>query len=221
MIKRRIINLGLLAFIAILFSSCNNPLHRTYDPATYEDDMQAIRKSNKVSEEDLQILAKYIMLTKLSGSAITGKSYEDIIDRIKSLQQSNNELNNREAMEKEAKRKRLSPFLEVSLQNKIFEKKNNKNVLIFTVILKNTGTRKIKTVTGNLAINDLMERPVKNLSIFLDEDIPPGQSISRTFTSDYDEANENDRRMRSKDFFDIRAVWDPGKIIFDGGKLAE
>ena len=61
------INLRLFLFIVIIISSCNNPLHRTYNPATYEEDIQAIRKSNKVSDEDLQTLAKYIMLAKLSG----------------------------------------------------------------------------------------------------------------------------------------------------------
>lgn len=219
--KGRIINLLLLILIVIIFCSCNNPLHRPYNPATYEEDMQAIQKSNKVNDEDLQTLAKYIMLAKLSGNDVTGKSYGDIIDKIKSLQQNNDELSNRDAMVKEAKRKRLSPFLEVNLQNKTFAKKNNKDVLVFTVIVKNTGTQKIKTVTGNLLVNDLMEKPIKNLSIFLDEDISPGQTLIKTYTIDYNDSDENDRRMRSKDFFDIRIVWNPEKIIFENGKLAE
>ena len=219
--KSRIINLLLFLFIGIFFSSCNNPLHRTYSSATYEEDMQAIRKSNKVSDEDLQALAKYIMLAKLSGNDVTGKSYDDIIDKIKSLQQNNDELNNRDAVAKEAKRKRLSPFLEVNLQNKTFAKKNNKGVFVFTVILKNTGTQKIKTVTGYLTINDLMEKLIKNLNIFLDEDILPGQALTKIYTIDYNNTDENDRRMRSKDFFDLRIVWNPEKIIFENGKLAE
>ena len=155
------------------------------------------------------------------GNDVTGKSYDDLIGKIQSLQQNNDALNNRDVMEKEAKRKRLSPFLEVNLQNKTFARKNNKDVLVFTVILKNTGTQKIKTVTGNLTINDLMEKPIKNLSIFLDEDISPGQTLTKTYTIDYNDADENDRRMRSKDFFDIRIVWNPEKIIFENGKLAD
>jgi hypothetical protein len=219
--KRRIIKLQFLVLLVIIFSSCNNPLHRSYDPATYEEDMRAIRKSNKVSDEDLETLAKYIVLAELSGNDITGKSYDDIIDQIKRVRQNNDELNNRDAMEKEARRKRLSPFLEVNLQNKTFAKKNYKDVLVFTVVFKNTGNQKIKTVTGNLALHDLMEKPIKDLSIFLDEDILPGQTLTRTVINGYNDANENDRRMRSKDFFDIRTVWNPEKIIFENGKLAE
>lgn len=219
--KNRTINLKLLLFFSIIFASCNNPLHRTYSPATYDEDMQAIRKSNKVSDEDLEILAKYILLAKLSGNNVTGKSYDDILDKIKSFQQKNDEINTRKAIEKEAKRKRLSLFLDVNLQNKSFTKVNNKNVLIFTVSLKNTGTLKIKTVIGNLAINDLMEKPIKNVNIFLDEDISSGQTIIKTYKITYNDADENDRRIRSNDMFDMWAVWNPEKIIFDNGNLAE
>ena len=215
------INVRLFLFFMIIFVSCNNPLHRTYRPATYEEDMQAIRKSDKISYEDLEILSKYIMLAKLSGNEIEGKCYCDILDKIKSFQKINNELFTREEMAKEARRKRLSPFLEVNLQNKIYTKVNNKNVLVYTVSLKNTGTLKIKTVTGKLTLNDLMEKPIKDINIFVDEDISPGQTLIKTYNISYDDADENDRRIRSKDLFDIRAVWNPEKIIFENGKLAE
>ncbi|MEO8764860.1 MAG: hypothetical protein ABI416_11260 [Ginsengibacter sp.] len=210
-----------LVFIIVIFVSCNNPLQRTYRPSTYEDDIQAIRKTSKVPEEDLQTMAKYIMLARLSGKDITGKSYGEIIDKIKSLQQNNTDRNNRNAMEMETKRKRLSPFLDVILQNKTYVSKNNKNILIFTIAFKNTGIKKIKTVAGNLAIRDLMEKPIRNVAIFLDEDVAPGQTLIKTYSSDYNDADENDRRMRAKDLFDMRTAWNPEKIIFENGKLIE
>jgi len=221
MTKATIIHGVLLIIITVVFGSCNSPLHRAYSPATYEEDMKALRSSNKVSDEDLQTLAKYVMLARLSGHDLTGQTYEDMIDKIKSLQQNNSELHNREAMEKEARRIRLSPFLQINLKDKTYGKKNSNNVLVFTVLFKNTGARKIKTVTGNLVMNDLMGKPIKKLPVFLDEDILPGQSLIKIYTSDYNDSDESDRRMRSKDLVDIRAVWDPEKIIFDDGLLAE
>jgi hypothetical protein len=179
--------------------------------------MQAIRKSNKVSDEDLQSLASFIVLAKLSGNDITGKSYDDILDKIKSFQQNNDQLNNKNELEKEARRKRLSPFLEVSLQRKDFLKKGNRQVLEFTITFKNTSSQKIKTITGSLVINDLMEKPIKTLSILLDENILPGQTLTKIYTLDYNDADENDRGMRAKDIFDIRTVWNPEKIIFEKG----
>ena len=211
----------LLLLAAFIFSSCNNPLHRTYSPETYEDDMQAIRMGNKVSDEDMKTLANYIILAKLAGTDLRGKSYGDLLEKITDFRQNNDALSGRQAMENESKRIRMSPFLKVSLQSKTFSKKNNKEVLVFVVTFNNTGNQKIKTITGNLAINDLMEKLIKNIAIFLDEDILPGQTVTKTFTTDYNDSDENDRRVRSNDSFNLRIVWNPEKIIFENGKLIE
>jgi hypothetical protein len=215
------INLYLLLFAAFIFSSCKNPLHRTYSPETYEDDMQAIRMGNKISDEDLKSLANYIILAKLAGTNLRGKSYEDLLEKIIAFRQNNDTVSGRETMENESKRIRMSPFLKVSLQSKTFSNKNNKEALVFIVIFTNTGNQKIKTITGNLAINDLIEKLIKNLAIFLDEDILPGQTLTKTYTIDYNDADENDRRLRSNDSFNLRIVWNPEKIILENGKLIE
>lgn len=215
------INVKLL-FVAILFLiSCNNPLHRTYSASTYESDMEAIRKSDKVSDEDAILLTQYIVLAKLAGNSVEGKTYDDLLDKIKNFQQKTSELSAKETFEKEAKRKRLYPLLEVNLLDKTFTKLGNKNVIAYTVSFKNTGRIKIKTIQGKLVINDLMEKPVTSLNVLLDEDIMPERTLRKIYKIDYNDSDENDRRMRSKDLFDIRAVWDPEKIIFDNGQLAQ
>lgn len=219
--RRKKIHFKLLVSFLFIFCSCNNPLHRTYNPATCEEDIQAIRESNKASDEDLQTLARFIVLARLSGNDISGKSYEDILDKIKTFQRNNDLLNSSDIIDKDAKRKRLSPFLEVNLQNKEFIKNNNKDILAFTVIFKNIGTQKIKVVTGNLIINDLLEKPVTSLALLLDQHISPGQKITKIYNVDYNDDDENDRRIRSKDLFEIRTVWDPEKIIFENGTIAQ
>jgi hypothetical protein len=219
--KIKAIDLYLLLFAVFIFSSCNNPLHRTYSPETYEDDMQAIRMGNKINDEDLKNLANYIILAKLAGTDLRGKSYEDLLEKITAFRQNNEALSGRQAMENESKRIRMSPFLRVSLQSKTFSNKNNKEALVFIVVFTNTGNQKIKTITGNLAINDLMEKLIKNLPIFLDQDILPGQTLTKAYTTDYNDADENDRRLRSNDSFNLRIVWNPEKIILENGKLIE
>jgi hypothetical protein len=94
-------------------------------------------------------------------------------------------------------------------------------VLAYSVSFKNTGMLKIKTVTGNLVFNDLLEKQIKNLSIFLDEEIAPKETITKTYNTDYKDADENDRSIRSKGVLDLRAGWSPDKIIFENGKIAE
>ena len=211
----------LLAIAIFAFVSCNNPMHRTYNSQTYEEDMQEIQKSKKVSQTDLQLMAKYILLVKISGNDISGKTYDDILSKIKSFQQQNDNASNMQEMEENGRRKRLSSLLEVNLQHKVFTKVQNKDAIIYTVKLKNISSQKIKTITGNIVINDLLEQPVKNLNIFVDEDILPGRTLTKTYTPAFNNADENDLRMRSKDLLEMRVVWNPQKIIFENGSLAE
>ena len=37
-------------------------MQKTYSPSTYEEDMREIRKRDKISEDDMHDLAKYILL---------------------------------------------------------------------------------------------------------------------------------------------------------------
>ncbi len=219
--KLQNIFIKLLAISIFIFASCKSPINRTYRPQTYEEDMLEIQKSNKISNEDLQLIAKYILLAKLSGNDITGKSYDDILDRIKSFQLKNNEVSNRKDLENDARRKRLSPFLEVNLESKVFEKVKYKDVMVYTVKLRNISSKKIKTITGNLTINDLLEKPMKKLDIFVDEDILSGQTLTKKYTPVYNNADENDLRMRSKSLLEMHIVWNPEKIIFENGGMAE
>ena len=219
--KQKNIVIKVFVISIFVFASCKSPMHRTYNPQTYEEDIQEMQKTNKVSAEDLQLMSKYILLSKLSGNDLTGKSYGDILDKIKSVQQKNDETSNMKAMENEARRARLSPFLEVNLQSKIFTKVKNKDAIIYTVKLKNISSKKIETVTGNIMINDLFEKPVKTLDILVDDDILPGRTLTKTYTYVYNNADENDVRMRSKDLLEMRVVWNPGKIIFENGSMAE
>ncbi len=79
----------LLVLTVLFFASCSNPLQKRYSATTYDDDMQEIRRSNKISDEDEEILDKYVMLAKLTGNDIEGKSYDEILERIKVFRENN------------------------------------------------------------------------------------------------------------------------------------
>ncbi len=183
--------------------------------------MEEIRKSDKISQEDYQNLNKFILLSRFSGNDFTGKTYKEILERIQAFQQQNEDASSREALEKESRRQRLSSFLEINLLKKEFIQLKNKEVLVFTMSLKNSGKEKIKTVSGILSINDLLGKPVRRLEIFLDEDIASGKTFTKTDTLPYHNSDVNDQRIRSKDLVDLRIEWDPEKIILENGKLLQ
>lgn len=210
-----------ILFLLIFSVSCNNPLQKIYRPSTYEKDVQEIRKSNKINDEDLGILVKYIVMARISGNDLSGQTYENILKKIKAFQQDNEDVNEKKDLEREARRNRFSSYLEASLLKKEYSNSDSKEVIIYIVSLKNISSEKMKTITGNFLLNDLLGKPVKQLNIFVDEEINPRQTVTKKYTIPYNNADAADQRVRIKDLIDMRVVWNPEKIILENGNLLE
>lgn len=208
-------------FLTAILSSCNDPLDKTYSPATYLQDISEIRESNKVSYEDIELLTKFIALSKLAGNELEGKTYDEILEKIKGIRNANTQEKDQEAMEKAAARERMSGYIKVSLSKKIFTKINNKDCFTYTVNFQNTSSKNITMVVGSISLNDLIDREIKNIQIVLDEELKPGATLNKTYMVEYSHADENDKHIRSKELVDLRVLWNPVKIIFEDGTMAE
>lgn len=206
---------------SLLFSSCNDPMSKTYNASTYEEDLQAIRESNKVDYEDIELLNKYIIVSKLAGNDLQGKSYSDILGKIKDVRKATGEQSDQLKMEQESKRERMSSFLTVNLNEKTFSKVNNKDCFSYTVTFKNTSSTNIKMIVGSISMNNLLDKEIKKIDIVLDENLKANSALKKIYTVKYDNGNENDKRIRSKDLSTIRVEWNPEKIIFEDGRLVE
>ncbi len=210
-----------LSFLPVIFSSCNNPMDKTYSTTTYLQDIAAIRESNKVSYDDIELLTQYIALSKIAGNDLQGKTYDEILEKIKDIRKTNTDKGDQVKMEKEAMRERMSSFLTVSLSQKFFSKVNNKDCFTYTVTFRNATSKNIKLVVGSISLNDLLDREIKNIQIVFDEILRANSSLKKTYTVTYDAANENDKRIRAKELVDLRILWNPEKIIFEDGTIAE
>lgn len=208
-------------FLSLVFSSCNSAMDKTYSTATYLQDLSAIRESNKVSYDDIELMTKYIAFSKMAGNDLEGKTYSEILEKIKSIRQTNTEQSDQLKLAKEALRDRMSSYLAVNLSEKLFSKVNNKDCFTYTVTFRNTSAKSIKMVLGNISLNDLLDREIKNIQIVLDEELGAKSVVKKTYVVGYDPGNENDKRIRSKELIDLRIFWNPEKIIFKDGTLAE
>src|SRR6476646_9649803 len=117
--------------LTLLFTSCNNPMNRNYSPSTYVDDIHAIRESNETNAGDVELITRYITLSKIAGNDLEGKSYKEILDRIKEIKKANTEQSDQASMQKDAARERTAPFLAVTLSNKVFTRVNNKDCFVY------------------------------------------------------------------------------------------
>jgi len=212
---------SLVFFLSTIFSSCNDPMDKSYSPATYVNDIAAIRESNKISYDDIELLTQYIALSKIAGNNLEGKTYDEILSKVKDIRQANTDQKERVQMEKDAMRERMSGYLRVNLSDKNFLKVDSKDHFIYTVIFQNLSAKAIKMVVGSISLNDLLDREIKKIDIILDEELRPQATISKTYPVLYDPGNEHDKRIRSNNLVDLRIVWDPVKIIFEDGTVAE
>ena len=174
-----------------------------------------------MNDEDIDLLVKYIVISKLSGKDLQGQTYKDILDQVKDLHAASTSLMDKQKNGELAKRQRLNKFLNVNLEQKGFSRIKNRDVLTFSLSFQNLGKKNIATIIGSLSLNDLLEREIKKVNILLDEEVRTGITLKKIYTINYNGNDENDRRVRSKELIDIRVEWNPEKIIFKDGKIAE
>ena len=211
----------ILIFFPLIFSACQSPLDRTYNAKTFEEDLRTIKQTNKVSDEDISLLTKFILVTKLAGQDLQGQTYGNILEKVKNIRKAGNDVAEREKNLLSARHERLAPLLEVRLLDKSFTHIKEKDFLVYKVSFHNPTPTAIKTVIGHIGINDLMDRQIKKIDILLDENIKGYGYLQKIYQQEYDHSDERDKRIRSRDLIDLRVAWNPEKIIFENGRLAE
>ena len=218
-----IMNIRLFSIIFFLgfFSSCNDPMDKTYNAATYVNDISEMRESNKVNYEDIELLTKYIAVSKIAGNDLEGKTYAEILNKIKDIRKANADQNDKIEFEREAARDRLSSYLSVNLSGKEISKVSNKEYFNYTVNFQNLTTKRITMVVGSISINDLLDREITNIQIILDEHLDANAILKKTYSAIFDESKEKDLYIKSKELVDLRVLWNPEKIIFEDGTIAQ
>ena len=76
---KNILKTTLLALAIAAFASCSDPLDKVYDEETVMDDLQSIIARDKVSKEELENLAYYVMAANFNDINLAGKTYRQLI----------------------------------------------------------------------------------------------------------------------------------------------
>lgn len=211
-----------LFVIVVLFQvSCHNSTGKNYNPNTFQSDIQEIRQEGKLNDDELQQLTRYIVLAHLQGVDLKGKTYGDILELLKDATKSITDASDYKANVEKSKRQRINPRLQVTLLSKTFLTTKDGTFIQYKISITNSTLKNIRTIIGNFSIQDLMEKEIKNVPVILKQNIHGMSNETLKIDAVYDEASEQDRRLRSKNFTDIRIVWNPEKIIFEDGKLLE
>ena len=219
-------NISLLLILSIIIISCSSPLDKAYTQESLAEDIVALKES--LSEEELKTLGGYIMKKSFSGDNMLGKTYNDLLEEAKKLQE---ELRLQEEEEKklaekarieEAERiKRLGEALTVSFFDKGFSEYNYQKYITYKFVFENKTEKTMKAFTGEIKITDLFDKEIKSFSLTYDDGVPANSTKNWDAQTDYNQFKDEDVLLKNKDMEDLKIRWVPGKIIFSDNTTLE
>lgn len=214
--------LSLIALIVIMvLTSCNNPLNKKYSEKTLEADAKEIGKSKKLSEDDAKLLVGYIMLAKLGGKDLEGKTYSEILKIAQDYKKEQQDLATKVRKDEEEKMAKLGAVLTVAMYDKGYTKEDFQEYLKYAIAFENKSNKDIKAVKGYLIIYDLFDTEIKRINLVEDDMIPAHQILKKIYTTEYNEFMDEDKQLMGKEMKDIKVVWIPEKILFEDGSFLE
>ena len=77
---KNILKTTILAIALTAFVSCSDPLDKLYNEETIMEDLQSIVDRDKVSKQDLENLAYYVMAANFNEISLEGKTYRQLIE---------------------------------------------------------------------------------------------------------------------------------------------
>ena len=197
--------------------SCNNPLNKKYNDATFLEDAKEIGESKKLNEQDAKMLVGYIMFAKLGGKEIEGKTYAEILQTAKDYKSEQEQLAAKAKKEEEEKRAAMSAVLTVAMYDKGYVKEGFEDYLQYAIAFENKTDKDIRAIKGTLIITDLFDTEIKTIEIIMDDGLPAKQTVKMVYTTDFNQFMEEDKNLANKDMKDIKTIWTSEKIIFADG----
>jgi hypothetical protein len=163
----------------------------------------------------------WMVKAKLQGENLEGKTYSEIIQAAKDYKAEQRELAEKTILEEENKRQRLGNALTVAMYDKGFEKYDYQDYLTYSFAFENKTDKDIRAFKGSISIQDLFDSEIKTISLTIDDPIGVGETFKSTYTTDYNQFMDEDKRLRNKDMEDLKILWTPEKIIFKDGSTLE
>lgn len=201
--------------------SCSSPLDKEYNDETVEQDTEAIRESEKLTDEELGLIAGWIVKSKLQDKDLTNKKYSEILKEAKDFKNEQQELAEKAKKEEKEKQERLGGALTVAMYDKGYREYDYQEYLTYSFAFENKTQKDIRAFKGIVSIQDLFNSEIKEINLTVDDPISAGEIFRATYTTEYNQFMDEDSRLKGKDMEDLNVVWKPEKIIFKDGSTLE
>ncbi|MFB3884709.1 MAG: hypothetical protein ACE144_05745 [Thermodesulfobacteriota bacterium] len=229
---------AVLLICSLLAVSCpENVKNKKITEETMEKDMQAIRDSKQLSDEETRLLAAYIVRSKL-GSIFGGvglpkdKTVGQMIDEQRNweeeqkLKEAERTRLAEEAAKEEARlTEQLRKTVEVAIYKKNFSPSDwrsgqYEDYILLGFVFKNLTEKDLRGFTGTVIFNDIFDKEICKTSLSYDEIILAGKSVRWEGQKRYNKFMDEDRKLANTDLKNLKIIWTPEKVLFtDGSKI--
>lgn len=216
----------LLYFLAVFtLISCSNPMNRKYDESKFEEDAKAIKESGKLNDEEAQMMAGWIVISKLQGKSLDGKTYNDILNEAKDFKKQQEELAENLKKEKQERIEKYNKALTFTVYDKGFQEADIMNseyqdLITFEIAIQNKTGKEIKAIKGPLSFFDLFGEELYTASYTQEDPIKPNEIYKTQISVDYNQFTDGLKTLKNKDLSALKFEYIPEKIIFaDGTEL--
>lgn len=206
------------------FISCSDPLDKPYNENTFASDAVKIGESKKLTPEEVEIFAKFIVASKLTGKDLTGKTYKQIVADAKEAKikfETEQNAQEKRAAEERAKQEAMLQALKDSLSVNLYDIKtsteNYHSVGVFKLLYNNKTAKKIRAFKGSVIFRDLFDKQLYGLEITDDGGLKPKTEIKWELEADLNPFIQEHKIFMAKKITDLKITWEPEKIIFEDG----
>lgn len=211
----------------LLLLGCNNPLSKKYNKDTVQEDLKAINEKDTASS---QIISATLIRYSLAGVNLSDITYQKLLDdgtlfkhEIDKKNAEEKALAEKARVEEEVKIKRLSKAVVASVFSIKYEtdQYDIEKTIRYGVVMENKSGKEIRAIKGSFQFNDLFNSEIKSIDLTIDTPIKAGKILKDYYLTDYNQFNDEDDILLSKELSSLNIIWKPSKIIFKDGTTLE
>lgn len=217
---------ALLILSSLIMLACSSSLDKTYSELTIQADATELRK--ELDSSEVKLLIGSIFRLTLAQKDLTSMTYREILedgkvwqaeqDRVEAEQKALQEKAAREEGERIA---RLQNAVMVTCFKKGYTKIDYQDYITYSFAIQNKSKQEIRALKGEILFNDLFDEKISTISFTYDQPIKAGATVNWNASTDYNQFDDDDVRLKNKDLKDVKIVWKPVKVIFNDGTTLE
>ena len=221
----------LLITFSIWLLGCSDVLDNTYSKKTAEGDLERIQTIKRLDSLDYELLTDFMLKNGLIDPDLKhiDQSYKEILELakeakikdtkrkavVKKIQDSNNQFVS-DHMDHMHQAMSMVPE-----RSEIRKDWSSKNGVFYKMVFVNVGEKTLVGFKGKFSFYDAFDKELKTVDITYNDNIKPLDTLSYTAAIDFTNLSGGNALYYTKDYKDLKIVWQPMKIKFEDGTMLD